>query len=96
MGLADNKNATHKSILSVALQNLKKLKVYANCVYLSCRSTKDLLESSLFQAQQQVSQLEVTKGQLEMKVEAISQAKEATQGAVFAEISNLYKKVICV
>ncbi|KAF7238995.1 hypothetical protein EYD10_14377 [Varanus komodoensis] len=46
------------------------------------RSTKDILESSLFQAQQQVSQLEVTTGQLEMKVQAISQAKEVIQGEV--------------
>ncbi|XP_025022925.1 centrosome-associated protein CEP250 [Python bivittatus] len=46
------------------------------------RSAKDLLESSLFQAQQQLSQLEVTRGQLEMKIQAISQAKEVIQGEV--------------
>ncbi|XP_063153373.1 centrosome-associated protein CEP250 isoform X2 [Candoia aspera] len=46
------------------------------------RSAKDLLESSLFQAQKQLSQLEVTRDQLEMKIQAISQAKEVIQGEV--------------
>lgn len=46
----------------------------------SCRSGKDLLESNFFQAQQQLSQLEVTRDQLEMKTQTISQAKEVIQG----------------
>ncbi|KAL7985443.1 hypothetical protein Chor_004013, partial [Crotalus horridus] len=46
------------------------------------RSGKDLLESNLFQAQQQLSQVEVARDQLEMKIQAISQAKEVIQGEV--------------
>lgn len=100
IGLADIKMPRHKSSCSVALVSVfwslsvsdvkrnfvrtKKLKIYVNFVPVSCRSAKELLESSLFQAQQQVSQLEVTNSQLEMKVQAISQAKEVIQGETFS------------
>lgn len=47
---------------------------------LPCRSAKDVLESSLFEAQQLLSQLGVTKGQLEMQLQTVTQAKEVLQG----------------
>ncbi|XP_019406256.1 PREDICTED: centrosome-associated protein CEP250 isoform X2 [Crocodylus porosus] len=46
------------------------------------RSAKDVLESSLFEAQQLLFQLEVTKGQLEMQLQTVTQAKEVLQGEV--------------
>lgn len=49
-------------------------------VFATCRSAKESLESSLFAAQQQISQLEITRNQLEAQVLTVTQAKEAIQG----------------
>ncbi|XP_014741683.1 PREDICTED: centrosome-associated protein CEP250 [Sturnus vulgaris] len=46
------------------------------------RSAKESLESSLFAAQQQVSQLEITRSHLEAQVLTVTQAKEVIQGEV--------------
>ncbi|XP_048177963.1 centrosome-associated protein CEP250 isoform X2 [Corvus hawaiiensis] len=46
------------------------------------RSAKESLESSLFAAQQQISQLEITSNHLEAQVLTVTQAKEALQGEV--------------
>jgi hypothetical protein len=43
-------------------------------------SAKEQLENSLFEAQQQNSVIEVTKGQLEVQIQTITQAKEVIQG----------------
>ena len=40
----------------------------------------EVLESSLFEAQQQNSLTEVTKGQLEVQIQTVTQAKEVIQG----------------
>lgn len=44
------------------------------------RSAKEQLESNLFEAQQQNSVIEVTKGQLEIQIQTVTQAKEVIQG----------------
>lgn len=41
---------------------------------------KETLESSLFEAQQRISQLEITRSQLEMQLHTVIQAKEVVQG----------------
>lgn len=46
----------------------------------SHRSAKEQLESHLFEAQQQNSVIQVTKGQLEVQIQTIIQAKEVIQG----------------
>ncbi|XP_061865406.1 centrosome-associated protein CEP250 [Colius striatus] len=46
------------------------------------RSAKETLESSLFEAQQNLSQLEITRSQLEMQLHTVTQAKEVIQGEV--------------
>lgn len=46
----------------------------------SYRSAKEQLESNLFEAQQQNSVIQVTKGQLEVQIQTIIQAKEVIQG----------------
>lgn len=49
-------------------------------MFMTCRSVKDTLESSLFEAQQHSSHLEITKSQLEIQLHTIIQAKEVIQG----------------
>ncbi|XP_074697996.1 uncharacterized protein LOC141930691 [Strix aluco] len=46
------------------------------------RSVKETLESSLFEAQQHFSQLEITRSQLEIQLHTVTQAKEVIQGEV--------------
>ncbi|NXX74697.1 CP250 protein, partial [Urocolius indicus] len=46
------------------------------------RSVKESLESSLFEAQQNLSQLEITRSQLEIQLHTVTQAKEVIQGEV--------------
>ncbi|NXD15910.1 CP250 protein, partial [Nothocercus nigrocapillus] len=46
------------------------------------RSMKEILESSLFEAQHHLSQLEVTRSQLEIQLHTVTQAKEVIQGEV--------------
>ncbi|XP_074740422.1 centrosome-associated protein CEP250-like isoform X3 [Strix uralensis] len=48
----------------------------------SVRSVKETLESSLFEAQQHLSQLEITRSQLEIQLHTVTQAKEVIQGEV--------------
>uniref|UniRef100_A0A8V5G4E0 Rootletin-like coiled-coil domain-containing protein n=1 Tax=Melopsittacus undulatus TaxID=13146 RepID=A0A8V5G4E0_MELUD len=47
------------------------------------RSVKDTLESRLFEAQQHLSQLEISRSQLEMQLHTVTQAKEVIQGESF-------------
>uniref|UniRef100_A0A8D0FIH9 Rootletin-like coiled-coil domain-containing protein n=1 Tax=Strix occidentalis caurina TaxID=311401 RepID=A0A8D0FIH9_STROC len=49
---------------------------------LGLRSVKETLESSLFEAQQHLSQLEITRSQLEIQLHTVTQAKEVIQGEV--------------
>ena len=49
-------------------------------MFTTCRSVKDTLESSLFEAQQRLSHLEITKSQLEIQLHTVVQAKEVIQG----------------
>ena len=44
------------------------------------RSVKETLEPSLFEAQRHLSQLEITRSQLEIQLHAVTQAKEVIQG----------------
>ncbi|KAK4812731.1 hypothetical protein QYF61_018280 [Mycteria americana] len=46
------------------------------------RSAKETLESSLFEAQQHLSQLEITRSQLEIRLHTVTQAKEVIQAEV--------------
>ncbi|KAK2529019.1 hypothetical protein Q9966_009351 [Columba livia] len=46
------------------------------------RPVKETLERSLFEAQQRVSQLEIARSQLEMRLHIVTQAKEVIQGEV--------------
>ncbi|XP_075032013.1 uncharacterized protein LOC142094075 [Calonectris borealis] len=46
------------------------------------RSVKETLESSLFEAQQHLSQLEIARSQLEIQLHAATQAKEVIRGEV--------------
>lgn len=46
----------------------------------TCRPVKETLERSLFEAQQRVSQLEITRSQLEMRLHIVTQAKDVIQG----------------
>lgn len=50
------------------------------CVLPTCRSVRGSLESSLFEAQQHSSQLEIARSQLEAQLQAVTQAKEVIQG----------------
>lgn len=43
---------------------------------------KETLESSLFEAQQRISQLEISRSQLEIQLHTVIQAKEVVQGEV--------------
>lgn len=52
-------------------------------VFITCRSVKDTLESSLFEAQQHLSQLEISRSQLEIQLHTVTQAKEVIQGESF-------------
>ncbi|XP_009287557.1 PREDICTED: centrosome-associated protein CEP250-like, partial [Aptenodytes forsteri] len=45
-------------------------------------SVKETLESSLFEAQQHLSQLEIARSQLEIQLHTVTQAKEVIQGEV--------------
>lgn len=61
-------------------------------MFTTCRSVKDTLESSLFEAQQQLSHLEITKSQLEIQLHTVIQAKEVIQGEslmYFASVVHL-------
>lgn len=61
-------------------------------MFTTCRSVKDTLESSLFEAQQQLSHLEITKSQLEIQLHTVVQAKEVIQGEslmYFASVVHL-------
>ena len=49
-------------------------------IFVTCRSAKETLESSLFEAQQRLSQLEITRSQLEIQLHTVTQAKEVIQG----------------
>ncbi|KAM6092011.1 uncharacterized protein LJ206_005243 [Theristicus caerulescens] len=51
-------------------------------VFATCRSVKETLESSLFEAQQHLSQLEIARSQLEIRLRAVTQAKKVTEGEV--------------
>ncbi|KAM6340258.1 uncharacterized protein FN964_011654 [Alca torda] len=46
------------------------------------RSVKETLESSLFEAQQHLSELEITRSHLEIQLHTVAQAKEVIQGEV--------------
>ncbi|XP_034270022.1 centrosome-associated protein CEP250 isoform X1 [Pantherophis guttatus] len=71
-----------KTALEVRLKVVERDRLTLTEQVSKFRSGKDLLESNFFQAQQQLSQLEVTRDQLEMKIQTISQAKEVIQGEV--------------
>jgi len=49
-------------------------------IFITCRSVKETLESSLFEAQQHLSQLEIARSQLEIRLHTVTQAKEVIQG----------------
>ncbi|XP_023795758.1 LOW QUALITY PROTEIN: centrosome-associated protein CEP250 [Cyanistes caeruleus] len=53
------------------------------------RSAKESLESSLFAAQQQISQLEITRNHLEAQVLTVREAKEVIQGEVKCLLQEL-------
>ncbi|XP_077191292.1 centrosome-associated protein CEP250 isoform X2 [Paroedura picta] len=79
----ENESLTReKAALEVRLEAAERERQTLTDQMAEIRSAKEFLESSLFQAQQQVSQLEVTNDQLEIQVQTISQAKEVIQGEV--------------
>lgn len=55
-------------------------------------SAKEQLESSLFEAQQQNSLIEVTKGQLEVQIQTVTRAKEVIQGETPTGMGTLRSK----
>ncbi|XP_026553497.1 centrosome-associated protein CEP250 isoform X3 [Pseudonaja textilis] len=71
-----------KTALEVRLKVVERDRLTLTEQVSKFRSGKDLLESNFFQTQQQLSQLEVTRDQLEMKIQTINQAKEVVQGEV--------------
>ncbi|KAG8131908.1 hypothetical protein E2320_009795 [Naja naja] len=71
-----------KTALEVRLKVVERDRLTLTEQVSKFRSGKDLLESNFFQTQQQLSQLEVTRDQLEMKIQTINQAKDVIQGEV--------------
>lgn len=57
-------------------------------------SAKEHLESSLFEAQQQNSLIEVTKGQLEVQIQTVTRAKEVIQGETPTGMGMLHSMVM--
>lgn len=49
-------------------------------VFTICRSGKETLECSLLEAQQHLSELEISRSHLETQLHAVAQAKEVIQG----------------
>lgn len=62
--------------LPVGVRSKKLISV----VCTTCRSVKETLECSLFEAQQHVSQLEIARSQLELQLHTVTQAKDVIQG----------------
>ncbi|XP_074698827.1 centrosome-associated protein CEP250 isoform X3 [Strix aluco] len=71
-----------KAALEVRLAALQRDRQGLSEQLAEARSVKETLESSLFEAQQHLSQLEITRSQLEIQLHTVTQAKEVIQGEV--------------
>ncbi|XP_008945178.1 PREDICTED: centrosome-associated protein CEP250, partial [Merops nubicus] len=71
-----------KAALEVRLAAVERDRESLSEQLAEARSVKETLESSLFEAQQHVSQLEITRSQLEIQLHTVTQAKEVIQGEV--------------
>ncbi|XP_012892805.1 PREDICTED: centrosome-associated protein CEP250-like, partial [Dipodomys ordii] len=71
-----------RAALEVRLQAVERDRQDLTEQLLGLSSAKEQLESSLFEAQQQISVIEVTRGQLEVQIQTITQAKDVIQGEV--------------
>ncbi|KFV71282.1 Centrosome-associated protein CEP250, partial [Dryobates pubescens] len=74
--------AREKAALEVQLAALQRDRHSLAEQLAEARSVKESLESSLFETQQHLSQLEITRSQLEMQLHTVTQAKEVIQGEV--------------
>ncbi|KAM6288867.1 uncharacterized protein AAHN32_013729 [Aegotheles albertisi] len=71
-----------KAVLEVRLAAMERDRQGLSEQLAEARSVRGSLESSLFEAQQHSSQLEIARSQLEAQLDAVTQAKEVIQGEV--------------
>ncbi|XP_042656756.1 centrosome-associated protein CEP250 isoform X3 [Tyto alba] len=71
-----------KAALEVRLEAVERDRQGLSEQLAEARSVKETLESSLFEAQQHLSQLEISSSQLEIQLHTVMQAKEVIQGEV--------------
>ncbi|CAM9144037.1 unnamed protein product, partial [Bubo scandiacus] len=71
-----------KAALEVRLAALQRDRQGLSEQLAEARSVKEMLESSLFEAQRHLSHLEITRSQMEIQLHTVMQAKEVIQGEV--------------
>ncbi|KAM6298838.1 uncharacterized protein AAHN32_008310 [Aegotheles albertisi] len=71
-----------KAVLEVRLAAMERDRQGLSEQLAEARAVRGSLESSLFEAQQHSSQLEIARSQLEAQLDAVTQAKEVIQGEV--------------